>query len=197
MLHLVYEFAGGNSVIDVVPTLRQARERLELTVYELVIVDLSLPDGSGIDLLRDQQRCHRSTRFVVATIHDDDEHIFGALHAGAHGYLLKERPAADIENALRGLREGNPPLSAPVALRIMEFFATQPLLEAPHDTLTVREREVLTLIAQGRNVVETASLLSLSIHTVRGYVKEIYRKLGISSRAEASLQASKMGLIRS
>jgi len=104
--------------------------------------------------------------------------------------------ARDIENALRGLREGIPPLSAPVALRMMEFFAAPPRLEAPDDALTGREREVLALIAQGKNVAETASLLSLSVHTVRGYVKEIYRKLGISSRAEASLRASKMGLIR-
>ena len=187
---------GGDSVIDCAPTLRLARERLARTVYELAIVDLSLPDGSGMELLREQQRCHRDTRFVVATIHDDDEHIFGALRAGANGYLLKERPAADIENALRGLREGIPPLSAPVALRMMEFFAAPPRLEAPDDALTGREREVLALIAQGKNVAETASLLSLSVHTVRGYVKEIYRKLGISSRAEASLRASKMGLIR-
>lgn len=187
---------GYNTIVDIAPTLRLARERLDRMAYEVVIVDLSLPDGSGIDLLREQQRCHNDTRFVVATIHDDDEHIFGALHAGAHGYLLKERPAADIENALRGLREGIPPLSAPVALRMMEFFAAPPLPDVAHAALTGREREVLAMIAQGMNVAEAASLLSLSVHTVRGYVKEIYRKLGISSRAEASLKASKMGLIR-
>jgi DNA-binding NarL/FixJ family response regulator len=87
------------------------------------------------------------------------------------------------------------PLSAPVAIRMMEFFSAPALQESSHCPLTGREREVLTLIAQGMNVSDVASLLSISIHTVRGYVKDIYRKLGISSRAEASLRASKMGLI--
>lgn len=185
---------GDASLIDIAPTLRQARQLLERSVYDVVILDLSLPDGSGLDLLREQQPRNGATCFIVATIHDDDEHLFGALRAGAKGYLLKERPARDIENALRGLQEGTPPLSAPVALRMMEFFAS-PQAAAPAEPLTGRERDVLALIAQGLSVVEAAARLSLSVHTVRGYVKEIYRKLGISSRAEASLRASRMGLI--
>lgn len=185
---------GEASVVDITPTLRLARQFLDRSAYDVVIVDLSLPDGSGLDLLREQQRRNGATCFIVATIHDDDEHLFGALRAGAKGYLLKERTARDIESALRGLQEGTPPLSAPVALRMMEFFAS-PQASDPAEPLTGRERDVLALIALGLSVVEAAARLSLSVHTVRGYVKEIYRKLGISSRAEASLRASRMGLI--
>lgn len=186
---------GEGCIIDMAPTLRQARQLLERSIYDVAIVDLSLPDGSGLDLLREQQQRNIATCFIVATIHDDDEHLFGALRAGAKGYLLKDRPARDIENALRGLQEGTPPLSASVARRMMEFFASPPPCD-PAEALTGRERDVLALIAQGLSVIEVAARLTLSQHTVRGYVKEIYRKLDISSRAEASLRASRMGLIR-
>lgn len=190
----LYAVWGECSIVDMATTLRQARQLLDGSIYDVVIVDLSLPDGSGLDLLREQQR-NITVCFIVATIHDDDEHLFGALRAGAKGYLLKDRPARDIENALRGLQEGTPPLSSPVARRMMEFFAS-PLSSDPAEALTGRERDVLALIAQGLSVVEVAARLTLSQHTVRGYVKEIYRKLDISSRAEASLRASRMGLIR-
>lgn len=185
---------GADCIIDTAATLAHARQLLACADYELALVDLSLPDGSGLDLLREQQACG-GARCVVTTIHDDDEHLFGALRAGAQGYLLKERPAADIEAALAGLREGVPPLSPAVAVRIMEFFSAPPSA-LPENPLTGRERDVLALIAQGLSVAEVSERLALSAHTVRGYVKEIYRKLGISSRAEASLKASLLGLIR-
>lgn len=186
---------GADCDIDIATTLGQARQLLARTAYDVALVDLSLPDGSGLELLREQQQRHGGTRCIVTTIHDDDEHLFGALRAGAQGYLLKESPAGEIESALRGLREGVPPLSPAVALRMMEFFsAPRPAL--PESPLTGRERDVLALIAQGMSVVEVSAQLELSAHTVRGYVKEIYRKLEISSRAEASLKASRLGLIR-
>lgn len=186
---------GADIQIDGASTLKQARQLLGKHEYDCVIVDLGLPDGSGIDLLREQQAKPGSARFIVATIYDDDEHLFGALRAGAQGYLLKERPAADIENALRGLREGIPPLSPAIAVRMMDYFsAPKPALD--ENPLTERERDVLVLIAKGMSVAEAASSLGISAHTARGYVKDIYRKLGISSRAEASLRASRMGLIR-
>ncbi len=185
---------GEDCVVDIAPTLRRARLLLGSNAYDVVMVDLSLPDGSGIDLLHEfAQRA--STQFVVTTIHDDDAHLFGALRAGAKGYVLKERPAPEIETALRGLREGVPPLSPAMALRMMEFFAT-PSPTNSATPLTGREREVLIMIAQGLSVGEVSSQLAISAHTVRGYVKEIYRKLDISSRAEASLKATRMGLIR-
>lgn len=186
---------GAEACIDTAATLVQARQRLARGDYHLALVDLSLPDGSGLELLREQQQRQGGPRCVVTTIHDDDEHLFGALRAGAQGYLLKESPASAIEAALRGLREGVPPLSPAVALRMMEFFEVPPSA-APEVPLTGRERDVLALIAQGMSVVEVSTTLLLSAHTVRGYVKEIYRKLDISSRAEASLKASRMGLIR-
>lgn len=184
---------GDDIHVDAASTLAQARQKLASESYDVVLVDLGLPDGSGIELLQEQEA--GSTRFIVATIYDDDEHLFGALRAGAHGYLLKERPAGDIEASLRGLRDGMPPLSSAIAVRMMEFFsAPKP---APTDNpLTERERDVLVLIAKGMSVAEAADSLGISAHTARGYVKDIYRKLGISSRAEASLRASRLGLIR-
>lgn len=186
---------GNDISVDFAVTLRQARRQLAIHRYECVIVDIGLPDGSGIELLREQQSSQEAASFVVATIHDDDEHIFSALRCGARGYLLKDAPAEEIEKALHGMRDGIPPLSPAIALRMMEFFSASPVKEEPA-SLTERERSVLVLIARGLSVAEAAASLQISVHTVRGYVKEIYRKLGISSRAEASLKASRMGLIR-
>lgn len=178
-------------------TLAAARKLLQREVFDMAVVDLGLPDGNGIDLIQELMAGERRICVVVATIYDDDEHIFSALRAGAGGYLLKDQSDEDMERAMAGIREGVPPISPSVARRMMEFFARQehhvPSPEA--ERLTAREKEVLILIANGLSVNEVAASLRISAHTARGYVKEIYFKLGISSRAEASLRASRMGLI--
>lgn len=185
---------GQDIRVDFAVTLKQARRLLASQAYECVIVDIGLPDGDGTQLLGENHAMQQRTSYIMATIHDDDGHVFAALRQGAHGYLLKDAPAEDIERALRGMREGMPPLSPAIALRMMEFFASQKAT-LPADILTEREREVLAHIARGRSVQDIADGLSLSAHTVRGYIKDIYRKLEISSRAEASLKASRMGLL--
>lgn len=184
---------GNNIQIDTAFTLKQARRRLAEKSYDLALVDIGLPDGSGIQILLEKPLIQRNACYIITTIHDDDDHIFSALRAGAKGYLLKDSPAEDIENALHNLSAGVPPLSSVIATRIMDFFANDN--KESIDTLTERERDVLTSIAQGNSVQDTAERMSISVHTARGYVKEIYRKLGISSRAEASVKASRMGLI--
>lgn len=184
---------GSDIHIDKAVSLKQARQRLTSKSYDIVLVDIGLPDGNGIQLLRERPDIQAGAVYIITTIHNDDDHVFAALRAGAKGYLLKDAIAADIEQSLRSLQEGMPPLSPLIATRMMEFFVLE-AKESPN-ALTERERSVLTHIAKGHNVQETAEMLAISVHTARGYVKDIYRKLGISSRAEASVKASRMGLI--
>jgi DNA-binding NarL/FixJ family response regulator len=156
----------------------------------LALIDLGLPDGSGIRLI---EHLHpRGVLCIVATVFDDDAHLFPALHAGAQGYVLKDQTPEALAAMLGGIAAGQPPLSPSIARRLLRHF--QPVAPAAN-ALTARETEVLRLIAKGMSIGESADLLGLSRHTVAGYLKDIYRKLAVGSRAEATLEAMRRGLV--
>jgi DNA-binding NarL/FixJ family response regulator len=164
---------------------------------DLALIDLGLPDGSGLRVIEALQRGASDTLCVVSTVFDDDAHVFPALRAGAQGYVLKDLASAELVRMLRGILDGQPPLSPSIARRLLRQFHSparaQP--EATSESLTARETEVLQLIAKGYTVQQTAAALGLSPHTASGYVKDIYRKLSINSRAEATLEAARLGLV--
>lgn len=191
--------------VEAFPTLAAARAWLSaagaerLAKVKLALVDIGLPDGSGIDLIRELvDRCPGIIP-IVATIFDDDEHLFDAIAAGAQGYLLKNQEQAVLAHYLRRIESGEPPLSPSIARRMFAYFRDRPdpKNKAPgsDEVLTPREMEVLALLGVGSRVPEVAYRLGLTEHTVATYVKTIYRKLKISSRAEAALEASRRGLI--
>ena len=155
---------------------------------------LPAPDGSGIELIKrfNDQATH--TICVVASIYDDDLHLMPALRAGAQGFLLKDQSWEQIAELLRGIAEGRPPLSPAIARRLLAHFRPQ-MQHFMTEPLTQRETEVLGIIAKGMTLAEAARLLGISSHTVSGYTKEIYRKLNVSSRAEAALTARNIGLV--
>lgn len=161
-------------------------------VPPLALIDLGLPDGPGVSLI---ERLHPlGTLCIVATVFDDDAHLFPALHAGAQGYVLKDQTPEALAAMLSGIVDGQPPLSPSIARRLLRHF--QPLPTAATEVaLTARETDVLRLIAKGLTVIEVADLLGLSRHTVAGYMKDIYRKLAVTSRAEATLEAARLGLV--
>jgi DNA-binding NarL/FixJ family response regulator len=172
---------------------------------DLALVDLGLPDGSGIEFIAALRAAGAATTCVVATVFDDDAHLFPALSAGAQGYVLKDLAPDDLVELLRGIVAGQPPLSPSIARRLLRHFAAPATLAAPEparatqdegtETLTPREADVLRLIGKGLTVPAAADALGLSRHTCAGYVKEIYRKLRVGSRAEATLAASRLGLV--
>lgn len=161
---------------------------------DLALVDLSLPDGDGVTLIKWFNAHAPQTVCVVASIYDDDMHLMPALRAGAQGFLLKDQSWEQIAELLRGISEGKPPLSPAIARRLLAHF--RPMTTSlTTEGLTQREAEVLSLIAKGLTLAETARLLGISSHTVSGYTKDIYRKLNVSSRAEAALTARSIGLV--
>ncbi|MBH9577392.1 MULTISPECIES: response regulator transcription factor [Inhella] len=166
--------------------------------FELALIDLGLPDGSGVtvvEALRDKQPEAQS---VIVTIHDDDEHLFPALQAGAFGYLLKEQARELLVEQLQRISQGEPPLSPSIARKVIAYFTGQRRTPAasvvPDVQLTERETEVLLRVAKGFTLPEIGVQLGLSRHTIADYVKQIYRKLNVSSRAEAALEAQRLGL---
>lgn len=173
-------------------SVKEAKGALADGPLDLALVDLGLDDGSGIEVLEAAARLDAPPVSVVTTIFDDDRSLFSALGAGADGYILKGRPPSEIEAGLRGILEGHPPLSPSIARRLLSYFRPS---EPSREALTPRETEVLTLVSKGHTVASVAGALSLSPNTVAGYVKEIYRKLHVSSRAEAAIEAQRRGLI--
>jgi DNA-binding NarL/FixJ family response regulator len=164
----------------------------------LCLVDLGLPDGSGVDFIRELLLRLPAARAVVTTLYDDDEHLLAAMAAGAAGYLLKDHEPAAIIHRLLGMERGESPLSPAMAERILAHFRTHArfMTGQPEPTkLTPRESDVLQLIGRGLKVSEAAGVLGLSVTTVSGYLKAIYRKLDIGSRAEAALEAVRRGLV--
>lgn len=186
--------------VEVVASLKEARrwvfgERAaNAGVFELAVIDLGLPDGSGVDLITDITKSHPSVTCIVSSIYDDDVHLFDALSAGARGYLVKNQEPEMIVHYLQRIKQGEPPLSPSVALRLLKHFRTHTVTEQQDIHLTGRETETLTLLARGLTIAEVARHLLLSPPTVAGYVRTIYQKLNISTRAEATLQAVKRGL---
>lgn len=157
----------------------------------VALIDLGLPDGSGIALIGEMVAAAPAVMPVVTTVYDDDRHLFDAIAAGAQGYILKDQAPELFLAYLDRIDRGEPPLSPSIARRILARF--RPQAQAP--TLTPRETEVLGLLGRGLRVAEAAGVLTLSEHTVADHVKAIYRKLNIASRAEAALEAQRRGLV--
>lgn len=190
--------------IDAASTLEQARACMADFAYGFALVDWGLPDGTSESLIRELVTARPGAMVIVATIHDDDSHVFPALRSGAAGYVLKSQPATMVMAQLQGIERGEPALSPSVAARILRHFhsgqgvmphVTAAQSSSPFTPLTEREISVLRLLAKGYKTSEIAGLLELSQHTVTGYIRDIYRKLDISSRAEATIEAARRGLV--
>lgn len=185
--------AFPDATVDLAADLAEARACVQRAVPDLLLVDLGLPDGSGIELIEQMAREAPHAVSVVTTVFADDQHLFAALRAGASGYVLKDDTRQRLGELLRGILRGEPPLSAQIARRLLGFF--HPPANVVEDPLTDREREVLTLLAKGLTIAKAAQLMGISVNTAGGYAKNVYKKLKVSNRAEATLEATRRGLV--
>lgn len=172
---------------------------LEHTAPDVLLVDIGLPSGSGIELIRRAEELLPQCDSMVITVFAEDLVVTQCIEAGATGYLLKDARGMDVVGAIRQLCAGGSPISPAIARRLLKRFGA-PAVETPAaDTqralLSSQERHVLQLSAKGYSYEEIASLLKLSRHTVETYVKRIYRKLQVHTKTEAVYEARKMGLV--
>jgi DNA-binding NarL/FixJ family response regulator len=187
--------AQGNSVAA-------AREAIAHVDFDVALIDLGLPDGNGIDLIREISRTLPDADMMVVTVFGDEAHVLASIEAGATGYLLKRSLTDTLGETVRELRAGGSPISPVIARQLLQRFK-RANAESPQPATTVvddgglseREREVLLFIAKGFTVGEIANMLHLSAHTVATHVKHIYRKLAVHSRTEAVFEAGRMGLL--
>ena len=155
---------------------------------DVTLLDLQMPDGTGIDALKIIRKAQTDARVLMLTTYDGDEDIHRAMSAGASGYLLKSIPSKQLEAAVRAVIDGRQYLPPAVAERLAERDAFQ--------TLTTRELEILALIARGLSNKDVARVLAANEFTVKAHVRNILAKLGVETRTEAAILAVQRGLVQ-
>jgi len=169
---------------------------------DVLLVDLGLPDMSGLELIRFASARYPQCDILVISIFGDEANVLAALEAGARGYLLKGSLQHDIAFDIRDIRNGGSPLSPVIArqmLKRLRMPGREPLPRSSGEDeamLTPREGEILNAISRGFSYAETAQMLGVSVGTVHSFLKRIYRKLAVHSKTEAVFEASRLGLIR-
>jgi DNA-binding NarL/FixJ family response regulator len=162
---------------------------------DVAIMDLNMPGLDGIEATRQIVGTSPHIAVLVLSMYQDDDQVFGALKAGARGYLLKGADRAELVRAIRGVASGEAIFGPAVARRLVAFFAARPAVESSvFPELTLREREVLEMIARGRSNPEITERLGLSPKTVRNHVSNIFSKLQVADRAQAIVRAREAGL---
>jgi len=189
-------------LLEAVTTGAEALVALARRRPDVMLVDLGLPDMSGLEVMRQALQRHPDLDILVVTMFGDDEHVLHSIEAGATGYLLKDATVAGIREAIRELHAGGAPISPSIARRVLgRFRATLPVATAAATAppaasggvLSERETEILRLIAKGLSVKEAGVALGISPHTVSAHLKKTYQKLAVNSRGEAVFEASQMG----
>ncbi|RLL53052.1 DNA-binding response regulator [Mariprofundus sp. EBB-1] len=186
---------GEDVDIDVTASVEKAKQMLTSNIYGLVISDLHVPDGSGIELVFSSKQINSACPCVIATIYADDQHLFPSLQAGADGFILKDEGIEEITDMLRGILDGKPPISAEIASRMLQHFHKDlGHSDNPAVALTPREKEILQYLAKGMTTKACAKLMGIGYFTASEYIKNVYRKLGVHSRAEAAMEAVRLGM---
>ena len=192
-------------LLAAVSTGRAAQAMLDAQPPDVMLLDLGLPDISGVEVIRHAARNHPRCDVLVVTMFGDDQHVLASIEAGATGYLLKDAAAEDIAASIHELHAGGSPISPGIARRVLARFrvganapAAAPAAARPAEAespLTDRETELLRLAAKGLSFETVGELMGISPHTVVAHVKKIYRKLAVHSRGEAVYEANQLGLL--
>ncbi|MBN8606003.1 MAG: response regulator transcription factor [Caulobacterales bacterium] len=193
----VVDGADGLEIAGLAETLGAGRALLA-SDPDVLLIDLALPDGNGVDLIRQARAENAGIKIIVVSIFGDGRSVVRAIEAGADGYLLKGADPREAEAAIRSVLDGGAPISPTVASHILARMrergaGARTELDAP---LTEKEVAILSDLAKGFRYKEVARLHGISPHTVADHVKSIYRKLAVNSRSEAVFEAVQAGLIR-
>jgi DNA-binding NarL/FixJ family response regulator len=158
---------------------------------DVVLMDIHLPSMSGVDCTRRLKELCPAVRILILTVYEDNELIFGALRAGASGYLLKRADPSDILRAIQEVKLGGAPMSSQIAARVVESFREKPRSPLKDEKLSQREQEILQALCKGYSTKEISEHLSISVTTVNSHLQHIYEKLHVRSRSEAIVKVLK------
>lgn len=204
-LSLAIEKEPSLKLLAALDCVQSALAWLEKQSASILLVDLGLPDGTGIDVIRYCANRHPDSGILVITTSSDDDNILASIEAGASGYVLKDAGQPGIVSSLLELHKGGSPISPTIARKVLAKMRGKPVIETvevqrgsklPEVYLTKREAAILDLIARGDSYGEVAKQLSLSVGTVQTHIKNIYDKLSVHSRGEAVYEANRRGLLQ-
>jgi DNA-binding NarL/FixJ family response regulator len=173
----------------------EAIDLLNQSPPEVLLVDLGLPDGDGVDVISHAMELSPEPAIMVITVFGDEQRVMRAIRAGASGYLLKTDTSSDICSCIHELLDGGAPISPVIARYLIRHFHEPVDPAAETADLSGRELDVLRLAAKGYTYQEVADLLGVSVNTVGTHTRSVYRKLAVSSRSEAVFEAAKRGLV--
>lgn len=171
---------------------------------DVLLTDLGLPDGSGLNVIRHALLRHPECEALVISMFGDETNVLASIEAGALGYVHKDSAPGDISQTILEMKAGGSPISPMIARRVLaKYRPSPPAIHVTHmdlgaderDLLSVREQEVLELIARGFSYSEIAKLQKVTMHTVQAHIKRLYSKLAVHSRSEAVFEATRMGLL--
>jgi len=201
---ILTDLGYANDVLLFAKNVKEAFAFLEQQPISLALIDLGLPDGSGIEIIEKIRASDSNALILVISAWSTQESLFGAIKAGATGYVLKERDDAEVLLSIRSILRGGAPIDPFIAREILRQIAASQheaaviapqSSEAEHSLLTVRENEILNLVAQGLSNREIAEQLFVSRYTVESHIKHIYRKLSVTKRTKAVSAARSLGIL--
>ena len=199
-----------------VGTVAQAKNWLNFNALSLnvLLVDLGLPDGSGLEVIRHAIKCNPACEVLVISMFGDEDNVLASIEAGALGYIHKDSAPEDVAQTIIDMRAGASPISPMIARRVLAKYrsleqktppsqpqqpgstaARGPQAQPAEGFLSTREQQVLALVARGFSHAEIARLQELSVHTVHTHIKNMYAKLSVHSKTEAIYEATRMGIL--
>ena len=203
---------GQLHLVAGVGTFDEARALIEdeSQAIDILLTDLALPDGNGLDLIRLAGRLRPSCEALVISMFGDEDSVLSSVEAGALGYIQKDFTPDNIAHTILEMKDGASPISPMIARRVLAKYRALHLVDqAPpaaaagvpagglvRTLLSVREQEVLELIARGFSYAEISKLKSVSVHTVQSHIKNLYTKLAVHSKSEAVYEATRLGLLQ-
>lgn len=177
--------APGYRCVCACSTAEEALQKIPRLTPDVVLMDIHLPNMSGLDCTRHlKERCP-AVQILILTVYEDNERIFGALKAGAGGYLLKRADPADVLHAIQEVKQGGAPMTSQIARQVVQSFRQAPQDSPAVEQLSQREEEILQHLSKGYSTKEIADRLCVSVNTVRTHLQHIYDKLHVRSRTEA------------
>ncbi|MEO7108310.1 MAG: response regulator transcription factor [Rhodoferax sp.] len=209
------ERCGQLSLVASVASVAEAKDCLDNATQsvDVLLTDLGLPDGSGLQVIRHARTSHPDCEALVISMFGDEDNVLASIEAGALGYIHKDAAPDDIANTILEMKAGASPISPMIARRVLSKYRSMQtniapaLVEAEQFAIKIevndsakgllsrREQEVLELVSRGFSYAEIADLKNLSVHTIQTHIKSLYGKLEVHSKLEAVLEATRMGLL--
>jgi DNA-binding NarL/FixJ family response regulator len=186
------EAAGDIDVVGEASTVQEALQRSQALTIDVAVLDVRLPDGSGIDVCRELRSRDEGTRCLMLTSFDDDQALFDAIVAGAAGYVLKEIRGNDLVACVRRVAHGETLLDPLATARVIERLRNPPAEDERFASLSAQERRILTHLAEGLTNRQIGEQMYLAEKTVKNYVSNLLLKLGMHRRTEAAVYAARL-----